>query len=1050
MPAGKTVPYDSNYKVTPGRSIGSIALGIFLYAMGKFKERKFKQFHHIIVSGDFRDTGDYGDLRLDNIIDIDNGKFSILREYAVRNPGENILFLYIGEEKINEEIPKNVTVERFCVKTPADKNGRDDPRVNPDIDDILERVFEPPDILELPGMDGVRKTAAARFRAEAGKANAIPSCRYIQTDHFRKIRRNLLMDKNLKNGITFIVGENGQGKSALAFQLACCLLIREKIYAPLWINADNEAINRENAGFPGRQPGMNIDDAAPPDFSPLEKMLARKIAEHAGCPGGAFGAETINGVMTFISRGDSGKPLLVIIDGLDLSPSVLDSFLGGISSLLEKIRTNGHIIITSTSVPAGGFPAGSTRTDPPEFSRKNAAEFVEEFSVDDNKTRSEEKNYYRNKILPSKNAAGDDKSEYGQFIKNLCGTFGKFPLMIQSICGLLNEDDINIAALNRMFLESCPKNEMTKIFARSYRQPFKNLSDNARHLLFYLLNFGSGSVAAGKIKKDFSVITENQFEETAGANAITGDKTIDELSRLNFISVERERDERNIRIKNRMLYKALLFEDDFDPDLRKKLVHPEWILEETLILHPEGEKIEMIINSFRECTYIKKEGPHVSPLHVAARFCRDAELVKKIAGLENSRGEKIFDINCVDEKDQKPVHYAAAGNPNPKVIQVLCDEGAGMFNETRELNLPIHYAAEQNAETGVIEKIIELGESYINSANSYQCTPLHYAVRFSSSPGVVNALLKKNADPCAAEENGLTPLHLSVYLKDVKKDIAKREDLITTLLNYIETYRGTEEIKKHINAQDNNGYTPLHYAAAFADREEILTLLLANGARIDVRAQYGFLPIHCAARENENSGTIKCLIDAVDDSRQHAYVNDRNAAGITPLHLAALNNRNPEAAGMLLQHHADPSATDAEGQTPLHFAAQKNTNTKVLEKLYAACPKMIICPDDYGLYPLHHAALYSGSPAIIELIARLMENHDAPLHCGNRDNNYYTSFHAAALNPRPEITKELQRLCKNRNIPIPVNRDGRGKTPLDYALETGNAGVISLVRAAEA
>jgi ankyrin repeat protein len=71
-----------------------------------------------------------------------------------------------------------------------------------------------------------------------------------------------------------------------------------------------------------------------------------------------------------------------------------------------------------------------------------------------------------------------------------------------------------------------------------------------------------------------------------------------------------------------------------------------------------------------------------------------------------------------------------------------------------------------------------------------------------------------------------------------------------------------------------------------------------------------------------------------------------------------------------------------------------------------------------------------------------------PIDCGGKDSHYYTTFHAAAGNPRPAITQTLLRLYANRNIPIPVNPDENGKTPLDYARETGNDGVISLVRKA--
>ena len=57
--------------------------------------------------------------------------------------------------------------------------------------------------------------------------------------------------------------------------------------------------------------------------------------------------------------------------------------------------------------------------------------------------------------------------------------------------------------------------------------------------------------------------------------------------------------------------------------------------------------------------------------------------------------------------------------------------------------------------------------------------------------------------------------------------------------------------------------------------------------------------------------------------------------GRTALHYAAYQGVKPEYVESLLNHGADPSATDAEGHTALDLAKQKN-RTKVVAVLESA------------------------------------------------------------------------------------------------------------------
>lgn len=147
----------------------------------------------------------------------------------------------------------------------------------------------------------------------------------------------------------------------------------------------------------------------------------------------------------------------------------------------------------------------------------------------------------------------------------------------------------------------------------------------------------------------------------------------------------------------------------------------------------------------------------------------------------------------------------------------------------------------------------------------------------------------------AIEEN--ITLHQAILKKDLNK--------VRTLIA-----RGDD-----IQAVDNDGATPLHYAAYLA-HAQIAKLLLQNGAHVDAKNVKGETPLHEVAGHLHREGdeaTIGILLDA----RASLGVQDND--GATPLHNAAVGGHY-EAAKMLLDQGADIEAR-AQQLTPLHFSA---------------------------------------------------------------------------------------------------------------------------------
>ena len=174
-----------------------------------------------------------------------------------------------------------------------------------------------------------------------------------------------------------------------------------------------------------------------------------------------------------------------------------------------------------------------------------------------------------------------------------------------------------------------------------------------------------------------------------------------------------------------------------------------------------------------------------------------------------------------------------------------------------------------------------------------------------------------------------------------------------------------EQIQAAINAgakiddRDNDGETPLMYAAWFNENPEVIKLLLDAGARINDRDGLGETPLMHAAIGNENPEVIKLLLDA------GARINDRDGLGETPLMYAAWFNENPEVIKLLLDAGARIDDKDVIGRTPLMHAAMYNKNPDVIQLLLDAGAMIDDTDDVFGETPLMYAAAGNENPEVI-------------------------------------------------------------------------------------
>ena len=289
----------------------------------------------------------------------------------------------------------------------------------------------------------------------------------------------------------------------------------------------------------------------------------------------------------------------------------------------------------------------------------------------------------------------------------------------------------------------------------------------------------------------------------------------------------------------------------------------------------------------------------------------------------------------------------------------------------------------------------------------------------------VRACLRAGADIEANDENGTTPLHLAA-------GTTKFPEVVQILL----------DVGADPNAKDDSDRkTPLFSAVWFNRNSEVITSLLEAGADVHARDEDGRTPLHWAATHS-TVGIVEILLDSGADPRARdwngneplhdvAWSDDpgvikalveagadpevRNEKDATPLHVAAAYSDIPAIVTALLKTGTDLEARDGRGWTPLHWAAAYNEVPSVVEALLHAGAGLETKSDEWGLTPLHFAAWKSETPDVITTLL------DAGADPTARTNSGGTPWDFAQKNEALQETEVLDRLDPDAAVPGGVN-----------------------------
>ena len=234
--------------------------------------------------------------------------------------------------------------------------------------------------------------------------------------------------------------------------------------------------------------------------------------------------------------------------------------------------------------------------------------------------------------------------------------------------------------------------------------------------------------------------------------------------------------------------------------------------------------------------------------------------------------------------------------------------------------------------------------------------------------------LSKGGNIKDKDSNGLNLLHQAVQQNKI--DINIVELLIA---------KGAD-----INAKENYGYTPLYKALknnnySYEDVEEVAELLIAKGADLNVKNTNGNSPLHFAL-QNEN-------LSDPQDRRDEIYKRDEIASEIY---------KRDKIAKLLIAKGADVNAKDANGYTPLQLAVKYKHNE--IAKLLIAKGADINAKDANGDTLLHKELYYKYYKD--DEIAKLLIAKGADINAQNNDG--YTPLRLALQNNNKEIAELLK------------------------------------------
>lgn len=364
--------------------------------------------------------------------------------------------------------------------------------------------------------------------------------------------------------------------------------------------------------------------------------------------------------------------------------------------------------------------------------------------------------------------------------------------------------------------------------------------------------------------------------------------------------------------------------------------------------------------------------------------------------------------------------------------------------DDQSLNLQDFPDGSEESASNMLENAImpSVGRLELEDRDSSGNTKLHRAVR-DNNLILAQSLLEKGANLRSIANNGMTVLHYASFSRF--EDV----DMMKLLLEF--------HARDLVDLQDENGQTPLHYAAK-GNFTGGIQLLFNHGASMNSVDNYGLTPYLWAVISGNRNATQLLISLGTDINSLGAGANRRSALGwaaslghssmaeflvrtganvmkmtqitqVSPLEEAAACG-DLSTVRLLLDYGADPNYRDRDGWSPIHRAAEEGHWDVVLSLLnYGANVNAV---SSYGTSTLHCAANGGHHRIVSELLQRGADPLKSSCHG-------WTALHHAAFMGYPRVVKTL--LESDRMTSSPP-QDNHGWSVLHLAAHRRHLGTV--------
>ena len=350
-----------------------------------------------------------------------------------------------------------------------------------------------------------------------------------------------------------------------------------------------------------------------------------------------------------------------------------------------------------------------------------------------------------------------------------------------------------------------------------------------------------------------------------------------------------------------------------------------------MVYNGHVEDVERLINCGADVDAKNNEGK--TPLHRAAH----RGWYGLLSGADQSAKILIdsgADVNSRDNSGATPLFYAAWSNAVGMVTRLI-ESGANVNATSNNGGTALHRAAKRNADEAA-ELLIESGAN-VNAKDNNRNTPLHMAAMWNwIEADAAELLLKNGADVNAKNADSKTPLDLVIedphnYSINSDKIVsvlraygggcymethelcgetlvtllpAERTELDEGLLSAAEAndLAGARDYVRrgaNVNVANDDGDTPLHFAAGNENGLPLAEFLLENGADVGANAGKGWTPLYQALFSHSVGAVVRLLLDNGADANAE-YVHG-DSFSHTPLDYAILHHRGDEILAMLTE-----------------------------------------------------------------------------------------------------------------------------------------------------